>query len=158
MFLRTAAYSPIQLLPFEWNLPPKEAATQTTPVLKIKEECEDEAHKSLQAGRSQIQSNSSVQGSATMERRVEVKRFHVFFCFFEDVLVLMWTIFKVFVEYVNMLPLLLTFLFFGREACGVLVPRLRVTPSPHLEGKVLTTGLPGSPKTPLLLSLKPAAL
>lgn len=104
-----------------------ESATQgssslTTPVLKTKEECEGGAHKPLQARRSQIQSNSSAQGSATTERRMEVKRLHVFFCFFEDFLVLMWTILKVFVERVNISPLLLTFLFFGCEACEVLVP------------------------------------
>ena len=52
------AHFPIQLLTFEENLPPREAATQMTPMFKIKKECEKEGHKFLQARRSQIQSNS----------------------------------------------------------------------------------------------------
>ena len=36
------------------------------------------------------------------------------------------------------------FWFFGHEACGVLVPQPGIEPTPPaLEGKVLTTGLPG---------------
>ena len=60
----------------------------------------------------------------------------------------MWTIFKVFIEFVTIL--LLSFLFtyffwflFGREACGILVPEPGIKPaSPALEGRVLTTGPP----------------
>ena len=36
------------------------------------------------------------------------------------------------------------FWFFGREACGILAPWPGIEPTPPaLEGKVLTTGLPG---------------
>ena len=36
------------------------------------------------------------------------------------------------------------FWFFGREACGILVPQQGIKPIPGaLEGKVLTTALPG---------------
>ena len=52
------AHFPIQLLTFEENLPPREAATQMTPVFKIKKECEKEGHKFLQARRPQIRSDS----------------------------------------------------------------------------------------------------
>ena len=56
---------------------------------------------------------------------------------------LMWTIFKVFVEFVTIL-LLFMFWFFGHEACWILTPwpGIQSVP-PALEGKVLTTGLPG---------------
>ena len=38
------------------------------------------------------------------------------------------------------------FFFFGREACGILVPQLGIKPSsPALEDEVLTTGPPGNP-------------
>ena len=53
----------------------------------------------------------------------------------------MWTIFKVFIEFVTVL---LLFWFFGREACGILAPRPGIEPAPPaLEGEVLTTGPPG---------------
>ena len=53
----------------------------------------------------------------------------------------MWTIFKVFIESVTILIL---FWFFGHEACGILAPQPGIEPtSPVLEGKALTTGLPG---------------
>ena len=51
----------------------------------------------------------------------------------------MWMIFKVFIEFVIVLPLLFMFWFL---ACRILVfPPL----NPELEVKVLTTGLPGHP-------------
>ena len=38
------------------------------------------------------------------------------------------------------------FVFFGHKACGILAPRPVIQPAPSaLEGKVLTTGPPGSP-------------
>ena len=53
----------------------------------------------------------------------------------------MWTIFKVFIEFVTMLVYVLVF---GHEACKILALRPGIEPlSPALEGKVLTTGLPG---------------
>ena len=57
----------------------------------------------------------------------------------------MWTIFKVFIEFVTVLLLLIfMFWFFGREAYGILAPQPGVEPAPlALEGKVLTTGPPG---------------
>ena len=56
----------------------------------------------------------------------------------------MWTIFKVFIEFVTML-FLFYFLFWEEpKACGILAlpPGIKPTP-PASEGKVLTTGLPG---------------
>ena len=51
--------------------------------------------------------------------------------------------FKVFIESVTMLFLLFMFWFFGRETCGILVPRPRIQPAlPVLEGEVLATGPP----------------
>ena len=54
--------------------------------------------------------------------------------------------FKVFIE---LLPYWIHFLFwfFGCEACGILSPWPGIEPAPPVfEGKVLTTGLPASPK------------
>ena len=54
-----------------------------------------------------------------------------------------WTILKVFIEFVAVL-LLFMFWFFGSEAGGVLAPGLGAEPAlPALEGKILTTGSPG---------------
>ena len=55
----------------------------------------------------------------------------------------MWTIFKVFIEFVAVL-LLLYVLLFHRKARGILAPRPRIELAPFsaLEGKVLTTGPP----------------
>ena len=56
----------------------------------------------------------------------------------------MWTIFKVFIEFVTILLLCYVFGFFWPEACGILAPRPGIEPAPPaLEGEVLTTGLPG---------------
>ena len=55
----------------------------------------------------------------------------------------MWTIFKVFIEFVTTLFLYFVW-FFGREACGILGPRPGIKPAhPILEGEILTTGPPG---------------
>ena len=61
---------------------------------------------------------------------------------FKKKIFFMWTIFKVFIEFVIIL-LLFFFLFFGREACGILAPRpgIELTP-PGLEDKVPMTGPP----------------
>ena len=60
----------------------------------------------------------------------------------------MWTIFKIFIEFVTILLLfsvLVSFFFvFGHEACGISAPRQGVKPAPTaLEGEVLTPGLSG---------------
>ena len=56
----------------------------------------------------------------------------------------MWTIFKVFIEFVTILLLSYMFWFFGLKACGILAPWPGVEPaSPALEDEVLTTGPPG---------------
>ena len=64
--------------------------------------------------------------------------FLVFFFFF-----LLWIIFKVFIDFVTILLLLLSsdflakimFWFFGHEACGILAPQLGTEPTPPaLEG------------------------
>ena len=61
-----------------------------------------------------------------------------FFFFF-----LMWTTFKVFIEFVTIL-FQFHVLVFGRQACGFLVPRPGIEPAPPALGsKVLTTGPPG---------------
>ena len=68
-----------------------------------------------------------------------------FFFFF-----LLWTIFKVFIEFVTILFLfwgfsfLLFFWFFGHEACGILAPQPGAEPILLAsEGEVLITRLPG---------------
>ena len=67
---------------------------------------------------------------------------------------LMWTTFKVFIEFVTILLLFYVldfFFFFGRKACRILVPGPGIQPAPPaLEGGVLTTGPPG--KSPLFHS------
>ena len=68
---------------------------------------------------------------------------------------LMWTIFKVFIEFV-MILLLFYVLAFWRVcmAFGILGPRPRTKPiPPALEVKVLTTEHPGSPTDPFVLHL-----
>ena len=55
----------------------------------------------------------------------------------------MWTLFKVFIEFVTVLLLLFMFCFFGHEACVILAPPPGIDPSlSALEGEVLTIGLP----------------
>ena len=62
---------------------------------------------------------------------------------------LMRTILKVFIEYFTIASsssIFSCFVFFlgGHKACGILAPRLGIKSTPPaLEGKVLTTGLPG---------------
>ena len=47
----------------------------------------------------------------------------------------MWTIFKVSIEFITILPLLFMFWFFGQEACGILASQPGIVPSPSsLEG------------------------
>ena len=56
----------------------------------------------------------------------------------------MWTVFKVFIEFVTTL-LLFYVLVFGLKACGILDPGAAIKPIPlALEGEV-DTRLPGSP-------------
>ena len=55
----------------------------------------------------------------------------------------MWTIFKVFIEFVTLL-FLFHVLVFWCEVCRILAPQPGIEPAPPaLEGKVLTTGPPG---------------
>ena len=56
-----------------------------------------------------------------------------------------WTIFKVFIEFVTILLLLYFFVFFlGPKACGILALPPGIEPTPLAsEGEVLTIGLPG---------------
>jgi len=71
------------------------------------------------------------------EQREHSSFFSVFFFFFW-----MWTILKVFIEFVSIL-LLFIFWFFGYEACGVLAPWPGMEPTPPaLEGKVLNSRVP----------------
>ena len=56
----------------------------------------------------------------------------------------MWTIFKVFIEFVTVLLMFYVFGFFGHEAGGILAPQPGIKPSPPaLEGNILTTRSPG---------------
>ena len=56
----------------------------------------------------------------------------------------MWTILKVFIEFVTVLLLLFCVLVFWPEACGSLAPWPGIELTlPTLEGEVLTTELPG---------------
>ena len=57
---------------------------------------------------------------------------------------LMWTIFKVCIEFTTTLLLLYVLILGGHDACGILVPRPGIEPAlPALEVKVLTAGPPG---------------
>ena len=54
----------------------------------------------------------------------------------------MWTIFKVFNDFITILFLFC--FFFGYEACEILAPQPGIKPAPHLlEGKVLSSRLLG---------------
>ena len=65
----------------------------------------------------------------------------------------MWTIFKVFTEFVTIL-FLFYILFFGQEACEILVPWPGIEPAlPALDGEALATGPPGKYDIPSLGSL-----
>ena len=69
------------------------------------------------------------------------------------VLFLMWTIFKVFIEFVTIL-LPFYVLVFGPKACGILALRPGIEPAPPaLEGEILTRGPPGRSLRQLLSSL-----
>lgn len=58
--------------------------------------------------------------------------------FLEDFL--MWTIYKVFIEFVTCCFCVILW-FFGQEVCEILTPQLRIEPAPPaLEGKALTSG------------------
>ena len=66
----------------------------------------------------------------------------------------MWTVFKVFIECVTTLLLLVCFSFLHRKADGILVPRPGIKPTPPaLEGELLTTGLPEKSPWMLLVAL-----
>ena len=70
---------------------------------------------------------------------------HVNFFFFLTIFFffLLWTILKIFLEFVTVLHLFM-FWFFGQEACEVLDPWAGIQlESPALKGEVLTTGPPG---------------
>ena len=68
--------------------------------------------------------------------------------FFKIFFFLMWTIFKVFVEFVTIL-LLFMFWFFGHEARVILVPPPEIEATPlALEGQVLIPEPPGSSQFP----------
>jgi len=53
----------------------------------------------------------------------------------------MWTILKLFNEFVHNIASVLCFGFFGPGVCGILAPQPGIEPTPPaLEGEVLTTG------------------
>ena len=47
----------------------------------------------------------------------------------------MWTIFKIFIEFVTMLPLFYVFWYFGQEACGILAPQPGIEPTAPCIGR-----------------------
>ena len=67
---------------------------------------------------------------------------------------LMWTIFKVFIEFVTISHLFYVLVFLCQEACRILAPRPGIKPtSSSLEDKDLTTRPPGkSPKDGIFIS------
>ena len=68
--------------------------------------------------------------------------FAFIYCFKE--FFLMWTIFKVFIEFFTVLLMFYVFGFFGHEAGGILAPQPGIKPSPSaVESNILTTGPPG---------------
>ena len=68
----------------------------------------------------------------------------------------MWTIFKVFIEFVTIL-LLFYALVFWLKARGILAPQPGNQPAPPaLEGKALTTGPPGKPLRDFIFSHSPS--
>ena len=70
--------------------------------------------------------------------------------FLKKIFFLLWTIFKVFIEFITTLLLFSCFVFFGHEAYGVLAPWLGIEPTPaSLDGKVFTTRPPGKSLLPL---------
>ena len=67
--------------------------------------------------------------------------------FFFKIFFLMWTIFKVFIEFVTILLLFYVFSFFGCEACGILAPQPGMEPAPsHWEAKSEPLDHQGSPR------------
>ena len=70
----------------------------------------------------------------------EVRKFYFLKKCFLKIFFLMWSIFKVFIEFVTIL-LLFMFWYFAPEACGILTPQPGIkTMLLALEGEVLTTG------------------
>ena len=60
----------------------------------------------------------------------------------------MWSIFKVFIEFVTILLLLYVLVFWPQDMCGILASHPETDPTPAaLEGKVSATGPPGKPLT-----------
>ena len=74
--------------------------------------------------------------------------------FFSFKIFLMWTIFKVFIEFITTLFLFSIFWVLGPEACGILASLAGMEPTPPaLKCAILTTGPPGK-SLMLLLSKK----
>ena len=72
--------------------------------------------------------------------------FNIFFCLF-----LMWTIFKVFIEFVTILLLFHVLVFWPQSIWNFSTqPGIKPAP-PALEGELLTTGLPGKFQTRVLI-------
>ena len=60
----------------------------------------------------------------------------------------MWTIFKVFIEFVTILLLFYVLVFWLPKACGILAPPPGIQPPPPApEGEGLTPGTPGKSPT-----------
>ena len=97
-------------------------------------------------------SSSKYQGPWVVEAGTILSSCLKLLFFFFKICILMWTIFKVFIEFVAILFLFhisffvcLVFYFLGCGACGISAPWPGIEHTPHaLEGEILTTGLPGS--------------
>ena len=55
----------------------------------------------------------------------------------------MWTIFKVFIEFITLYCFCFMFWLFVRKACGILPPLPWTEPTPPALEEILTTELPG---------------
>ena len=73
--------------------------------------------------------------------------------FFKDFFLKRWSIFKVFIESVTILLLSYVLVFWLRGMWDFSCPTRIEPAAPTLEGEVLTTGLPGSPKLVIFLIL-----
>ena len=92
------------------------------------------------------QNNFNFISISSIQLNIAIQGLPSSFCFFVCFIrfFLMWAIFKVFIKFVTIFILFYVLVFWGYKACGILTPQPGIKPTPPaLEGKVLTTGLPG---------------
>ena len=83
--------------------------------------------------------------AVTPRPRLVILLYYIFYIFFSlrYLLLLLWTIFKVSIEFVTILLLVYVLVFWMRGMWDLRSPTRNGTCTPPLEGKVLTPGLPG---------------